>query len=74
MLSFFSSRWIQAAILLVIFGWGPLFTDIFLHNLGVLQDPNPNPVGYGLLFAITFFPAILCFAIGLFQTLRRRKK
>jgi hypothetical protein len=70
--SILSNRWTKVGLILVALGWGPLFAIILLSRFGMLSDPNPNPIGYGLLFAITFFPAIICLAIGSFQSLRRR--
>jgi hypothetical protein len=32
--------------------------------LGLWPDPNPNPIGPGLLFFVTFWPAVVCIIIG----------
>lgn len=72
MSAFLSSRWTKAGLLLVALGWGPLLLIILLSNLGVWPDPNPNPVGCGLLFALTFLPAISCLIMGVIRTLGRR--
>jgi hypothetical protein len=71
--SFLANRWIKAGILLVVIGWGPLFTIAGLYALGLLSDPNPNPIGPGLLFFFTFWPAVLFLMIGAFQVLRPRR-
>src|SRR4051812_28416633 len=64
------NRWLLVAAGLVIFGWGPLLAIVVLAQLGLWPDPNPNPVGPGLLMFFTFWPAIICFAIA---TLRGSK-
>lgn len=69
---FLSNRWTQTGLGLVALGWGPLFAIILLSQFGLWPDPNPNPIGCGLLFAITFLPALNCLTIGSFQALRRR--
>jgi hypothetical protein len=43
-----------------------------LATIGLWPDPNPNPIGPGLLFFFTFWPAVICFGIGVFQVCRRR--
>jgi hypothetical protein len=58
------NRWLLVAAGLVIFGWGPLLAIVVLAQLGLWPDPNPNPVGPGLLMFFTFWPAIICFAIA----------
>lgn len=61
------NRWLQIGLALVVFGWGPLAAIILLAAVGLWPDPNPNPIGPGLLFFFTFWPAVICLAIGLIQ-------
>jgi hypothetical protein len=65
--AFLSNPWTKVGILLVTLGWGPLFTIILLSKLGMWADPNPNPIGCGLLFAITVIPAIICLGMAHFN-------
>jgi hypothetical protein len=58
------NRWLKTGIALVVLGWGPLIGIVVLSSLGLWPDPNPNPVGPGLLFFITFWPAVVCLAVG----------
>ena len=44
---------------------------IVLAAVGLWPDPNPNPIGPGLLFFFTFWPAVACLSIGAFQVRRR---
>ena len=71
MKNFFSNRWSKIGLALMVFGWGPLLLIILLAAIGLWPDPNPNPVGPGLLFFLTFWPAVICLGIGAFQTRRK---
>lgn len=71
MQGFLSNRWSKIGLALVIFGWGPLLLIIALAAIGLWPDPDPNPVGPGLLFALTSWPAIICLGIGVYQTRRK---
>ncbi len=66
-----ANRWTRVGLGLVVVGWGPLFAIIVLAKLGLWPDPNPNPIGCGLLFALTFYPAVICLGVGAYQALRR---
>ncbi len=69
---FFANRWSRIGIALAVLGWSPLLLVILLAALGLWPDPNPNPVGPGLLFFLTFWPAAICLGIGAYQTRRKR--
>jgi hypothetical protein len=66
------NTWVRIALVLVVFGWGPLWAIVLLAAIGLWPDPNPNPIGPGLLFFFTFWPAVICFGIGVFQVRRQR--
>jgi len=72
MTRFLASRWTRAGLALVALGWGPLLLVGLLAELGLWSDPDPNPVGLGLLFYVTFWPAVACLGLGVLQALRRR--
>jgi hypothetical protein len=57
----------------LVIGSGPLFGIIFLADIGLWPDPNPNPIGPGLLFFFTFWPAVICMGIGIFQVWRKQQ-
>jgi hypothetical protein len=44
---------------------------IVAAKLGFLHDPNPNPIGPGILCGFTFSPAIICIVIGVVRVRRR---
>ncbi len=64
------SRMVRVGLVIFILGSGPLLTIILLASLGLTRDPNPNPVGFGILAAFTFWPSILLIAFGV-QRVRR---
>lgn len=68
------NRWIQAGLALVIFGWGPLLVIILLAAIGLWPDPDPNPIGPGLLFFFTAWPAIICLVAGAGQAWLKTKR
>jgi len=69
--SFFGNLWTRIGLGLVLLGWTPLWAIILLAAIGLWPDPNPNPIGPGLLFFVTFWPALICFTIGAVQTWRK---
>ena len=52
-------------IALLVLGSGPLLTIILLSEVGLWPDPNPNPIGPGLLFFFSFWPALICVGVGI---------
>lgn len=68
--NFLSNRWSRIGLALAVFGCGPLLAIVALAAIGLWPDPNPNPVGPGLLAAVTAWPAIICLGIGAWQTRR----
>jgi len=57
---------------LLIAGATPLLTVIVAAELGLTSDPNPNPIGPGLLFFATLWPAVGLIAFGVLRLLTRR--
>jgi len=69
--SYLQSMWTKVGIGLLVVGAGPLLFIILAAAVGLWPDPNPNPVGPGLLFAVTFWPAVICIVIGVLRVRRR---
>lgn len=46
-------------VAILVFGSGPLLIIILLS-----EDPNPNPVGLGILAMISFWPGVLITCLG----------
>jgi hypothetical protein len=58
---------------LLAIGCGPLLFIIVAAELGLWPDPNPNPVGPGLLAVLTFWPAIICIVVGVIRASKTTK-
>lgn len=61
-------------IALLVLGTGPLLAIISAAALGLLSDPNPNPIGPGLLAFFTFWPALIMAVWGLIASLLRYRR
>ena len=49
---------------MAVLGWSPLLLTVVMAAVGLWPDPDPNPIGPGLLFFVTFWPALICLGIG----------
>lgn len=67
------NRLVQIRFWLQVIGAGPLFGIILLAGVGLWPDQNPNPIGPGLLFSFTFWPAMICMGIGALQIWRKHR-
>jgi len=57
-------------LLIFLLGSGPLLTIIAASKLGLMDDPNPNPVGPGILAMFTFWPSIALMLVRLVRAIR----
>ena len=55
---------IVAGVAMLVLGTGPLLLTILFAYLGWTSDPNPNPVGFGILAMCTFFPSLGLIVVG----------
>jgi len=48
---------------------------LYIRRTRILLDsfPNPNPIGPGLLFFFTFWPAIFCIIMGVTRVRRAQR-
>lgn len=53
-----------AGVLMFIVGVGPLIVTLLMAALGWTSDPNPNPVGLGILAACMVWPSITLVLTG----------
>ena len=53
------SRLFWAGLILLMLGITPLLAVILFS-----RDPDPNPIGFGLLAFVTFWPAIIMIVVG----------
>jgi hypothetical protein len=61
---YFRSTLVRFGLGLLLVGTGPLVGIILAAQLGLWPDPNPNPIGPGLLAFFTFWPAVICLLVG----------
>ena len=71
---YLENRIFKIGFWLFLLGSGPLLLIILLASFGLWPDPNPNPIGPGLLCFLTFWPAVICLGIGAAQVRRRGNK
>ena len=70
----FGSWWIRIGAGLLVVGSAPLLFIIIAAAIGLWPDPNPNPIGPGLLFFFTFWPAVLCIVVGVIRVRYQRQR
>lgn len=71
---YFRSWWVRIGAAVLIVGAAPLLTIIFLASVGLWPDPNPNPIGPGLLLFVTFWPGVLAIGVGVERVRRARRR
>jgi hypothetical protein len=71
---YLNNRIFKIGAIIALIGWTPLLLIILLASVGLWPDPNPNPIGPGLLFFFSFWPAMACLGIGAFQVWRDRRR
>jgi len=70
MKDYWENRLFKIGAIIALTGWSPLLAIVFLATMGLLH--KPNPIGPGLLFFFSFWPAVICLGIGAFQVWRSR--
>ncbi len=58
------SRLFRLGIATLAVGCGPLLTILLAARIGLLADSDPNPIGPGLLAAISFWPGLMMVIFG----------
>ncbi len=58
---------------LLLLGTGPLASIMAFASLGYGDDPNPNPVLFGILAWLTFYPSLGLIVWGLYRRYRQKK-
>jgi len=52
-------------VLGLLVGTGPLVGVLVAAKMGWTADPNPNPIGFGILAFLSFWPSVLVLALGI---------
>jgi hypothetical protein len=73
MRSYFSSWWFTIGVVMLLLGSGPLLFIIVAAEVGLWPDPNPNPIGPGILCGLTLWPAVICIIVGIVRVRRRSR-
>ncbi|MCG3174331.1 MAG: hypothetical protein GMKNLPBB_02560 [Myxococcota bacterium] len=74
MKDYLKSKLVWLGLLLLIGGAGPLIAVIIAAELGLTSDPNPNPIGLGLLAMVTFWPGVIALTTGLARVWNSKRK
>ena len=61
----------KIGIIIFIIGSGPLLSIMLFSKIGILDDPSPNPIIFGLMAMITFWPSIILIVIGIITQLTK---
>ena len=69
---YLSDRLVRIGLGILVIGSGPLLGIILLAEIGVWPDPNPNPIGPGLLFFFSFWPGVITLGLGIRRVRARR--
>lgn len=67
----FKNAWTITGMVLLFLGSGPLWLIILAATAGIWPDGGINPYIPGLVFFVTFWPAVALLAIGLIKGLFR---
>jgi hypothetical protein len=62
--SYLRSWWVRAGLTLLLLGSAPLMAILVAATVGLWPDPNPNPIGPGLLFFFSGLLATACLLVG----------
>ena len=74
MREYLSDRYVRIGLGILIIGSGPLLGIIFLAKIGVWPDPDPNPIGPGILFFLSFWPGVITLGSGIWRVWTRLRK
>lgn len=64
---YLASRWVRLGGWIALVGALPLLGVILAAKVGLWLDPNPNPIGLGLLFVAAGLVGMVCALVGVYQ-------
>ena len=65
---------VRIGLLLSVGGAAPLILIVMAAKLGLTSDPNPNPIGPGLLVMLTFWPGVICLLVGIGSVAQKTRR
>ena len=68
---YWRSPWVRAGLATMLAGALPLLLTILAASLHLLADPNPNPLGFGLLFVFSAVLGSALVVVGIVVNERR---
>jgi hypothetical protein len=71
---YWRSGWIRAGLFLIIGTALPLLAVVVATAMGLTSDPNPNPIGLGLLFFFGGIVGMVLIIIGIIVTARQESR
>lgn len=74
MREYLADRSVRIGLVILVVGSTPLLGIIFLADIGVWPDPNPNPIGPGLLFFFSFWPGVITLGLGIWRVWASRRR
>lgn len=63
----FKNRIFLAGFMLLVIGSGPLLITLLAAKLGLIADPNPNPVIFGMMAGLSFWPGLILMGFGAYR-------
>ena len=69
--TYWRSAWVGAGLGTMVVASVPLLVVIVANDLGLWPDPNPNPVGFGLLFVAGAMAGTVLLGVGVVGVARR---
>ncbi|PWN06035.1 hypothetical protein [Rhodohalobacter mucosus] len=63
----FKNKIFLIGFIMLVIGSGPLIVTMAAANLGFTADPNPNPIVFGMMAGLTFWPGIILMALGIYN-------
>lgn len=63
----FKNKMFLTGFILFVIGSGPLLVIMLAAKMGLTADPNPNPILFGLMAGLTFWPGLILMGIGAYR-------
>ena len=67
---YWRSNWVRAGVAMIVGGALPLLLTILAAKVHLLADPNPNPVGFGVLFLVSVILGSIVVLAGIVRSER----